>query len=134
MDQVTSRNSSMSLIDALTAFRSGKQPFSKDTIEVILRAVESSAGCDFLVKEDFVADADDRFHIHPTMIVSRVEFPGSTNRGPEPYESYPHFLALPHFVYTSTKSKNSEIATTVCPITYVRQPAHVVCPTCEIMH
>lgn len=124
----------MKINDALTAFRNGKQPFPKGTLEIILRALGSSAGREFFVKEDYVADTEDQYHIHPTMIVSRTEFPGSINRGPEPYEAYPHFLALPQFVSTSAKSKGSDIATTVCPVTYARQPAHVVCPTCEVLH
>ena len=124
----------MTLVEALRVFREGKQAFPQGTLNLILRALGSSAAKDFLVNEDFVADLDDNFHIHPTMIVSRSEFPGSINRGPEPYAAYPHFLALPQFAHNSVRSKSSDIATTVCPVTYARQPAHVVCPTCEILH
>lgn len=124
----------MRLSEALTAFRSGKQPFPKNSIDLIHKALGTSTSNEFHVSEDFVSDSHDQFHIHPTMIVSRSEFPGSINRGPEPYEAYPHFLALPQFAHRSVKSKSSDIATTVCPVTYARQPAHVVCPICEILH
>lgn len=124
----------MKLEEALRSFRHGKQAFPKSSLDLITQALGDVATSEFIVKGDFVADTSDQFHIHPTMIVARIEFPGSINRGPEPYPTYPHFLALPLFTYTSTTAKSSAIDTTVCPVTYARQPAHVICPTCETLH
>jgi len=124
----------MKLEEALKLFRDGKHAFPKSSLDLIIQAVGDVATAEFIVKGDFVADTSDQFHIHPTMIVARIEFPGSVNRGPEPYTTYPHFLALSPIAYTSTTVKSSAIDTTVCPITYARQPAHVICPTCETLH
>ena len=30
--------------------------------------------------------------------------------------------------------RESEIATVLCPETYIRQPARTICPTCEVVH
>lgn len=125
---------SMKLDEALLAFRAGKPPFSKIAVEIIKKALGGLASSDFVVHSEYVSDIADQFHIHPTMIVSRQEFEGSTNRGTEPYKSYPHFLGLPEFSYSAATHKNVAVLESVCPVTYIRQPAHVVCPTCEILH
>jgi hypothetical protein len=124
----------MNLESALQEFREGLPPFSASAIAMIRDALGANVDREFLVKRDYVMDVDDVFHIHPTMIVARSPFPKSIDRGPEPYKSFPHFLQLPNFSPTQQSLSKPGIKTSTCPKTHLIQPAHVVCPTCDVLH
>jgi hypothetical protein len=124
----------MDLMTALKSFRQGKPFYSDLALKMITNSLGQTARSQFEVKDDFVADLEDKFHIHATMIVAREPFPDSTNRGSDPYPNYPHLLHLPNFPNTSGTSKKHEIKTSKCPVSGALQPAHVPCPTCEVLH
>jgi hypothetical protein len=124
----------MNLESALQEFRKGLSPFSASAIDMIRDALGAHITREFLVKRDYVMDGDDDFHIHPTMIVARSPFPNSYDRGPDPYKSFPHFLQLPNFSPAQQAPAKPGIKTSTCPKTGAIQPAHVVCPTCELIH
>ena len=124
----------MNLESALSEFRKGLSPFSARATEMIRQALAQHTEKQFVVKADYVSDVDDVFHIHPTMIVARSAFHGSLDRGPEPYKSFPHFLQLPNFEYSQKAKSKSGVKTSTCPTTGAIQPAHVTCPTCDILH
>jgi|688.fasta_scaffold2120138_1 hypothetical protein len=87
----------MDLMSALKQFRSAKSFYSDLSVRTIQKSLGSRANGEFVVKKHFVADPEDRFHIHPTMIVAREPFPDSVNRGAYPYPNYPHHLPLSNF-------------------------------------
>jgi hypothetical protein len=87
----------MDLISALDQFRQGKSFYSELSVRTIQKSLGSRANGEFVVKKHFVADSEDCFHIHPTMIVAREPFPDSVNRGSYPYPDYPHHLPLSNF-------------------------------------
>jgi hypothetical protein len=124
----------MNLESALSEFRKGLSSFSARATEMIRLALAQNTEKQFEVKADYVSDVDDVFHIHPTMIVARSAFHGSLDRGPEPYKSFPHFLQLPSFEYSQKAKSKSGVKTSTCPTTGAIQPAHVTCPTCDILH
>ena len=86
----------MNLKEALLKFREGKRRgYSSSDLEVISEVVRKlSIEDNFFIKKDYVTDAHDRVHIHPTMVVATRAFPGSTNRGLKPYPDMPHFRKL----------------------------------------
>jgi hypothetical protein len=101
---------------------------------MIHQALGQQANKHFVVRTDYVTDVDDEFHIHPTMIVARSPFRGSIDRGPEPYKSFPHFVQLPNFENGQKTKAKPGVKTSTCPKTGAVQPAHVACPTCDILH
>ena len=104
----------MNLEAALTMFEidgAHRKFTSGDRIKIKEVALELGLNNkDFAINKSYVYDIDenDRYsrdqgilHIHPTMLVARKAFKGSINRGPIPYELFPHFLALDHFMERS---------------------------------
>jgi len=122
------------LDEALSIFRRGKSPMSSRAREIISEALGEVARSDFRVVEDYVFDADDIFHVHPTMIVARRAFPGSRDNGPKPYPLFPHRRELPEFVVKSAQDKGPKIAYATCPERGVQYPKSVKCPYCDVSH
>ncbi len=86
----------MELDRALESFMSKrKRPYSQSDIQMIRDAVKSlKISDDFIVFKDYVTDPGHEIHIHSTMIVSSRSFPGSINRGIDPYRIHRFFVSL----------------------------------------
>lgn len=124
----------MNLETALAEFRKNQQLFSALALAIIRESLAGAVKLNFELSDDFVSDTDDLFHIHSTMIVAQQPFPGSVDRGPEPYKKWPHFRQLPNFSAAAAKSAVPVIKTSKCPATGYLQPSHVICPTCDVLH
>lgn len=83
----------MNLDDALREFRRGR-PYNAADLATIRAAVAALGVANFGLHAHYVHDGADIVHVHATMIVSKRKFPGSVDRGPEPYPEWPHFVAL----------------------------------------
>jgi hypothetical protein len=136
----------MNLEAALTLFEidgAHRKFTSSDRIKI--KEVASELGLDnqdFAINKSYVYDIDenDRYsrdhgilHIHPTMLVARKEFKGSINRGPIPYELFPHFLALDHFMERSVGPIGRAGSNTVlCASSCLMVPAGFECICGEV--
>jgi hypothetical protein len=92
------------------------------------------ARSEFGVHQAYAFDADDIFHVHPTMIVARRAFPGSIDNGPKPYPHFPNRRELPEFVVKSAQDKDSKTLHAKCPESGLQYPIAVKCPYCEMSH
>lgn len=109
--------------------RRGKK-FGSGDRKVIASVVVDLGVSDFEIRasEDVVRDTGDVIHIHPTMIVARRPFEGSTDRGPEPYPNHRHFRKLDGWVDASQKGKSANFSGEVsCPKCFLVVPRGSEC-------
>ena len=95
----------MELDRALKAFMSKRvRKYSQSDLEVISDAVKALNLTDeFTVCKDYVTDPHHQIHIHSTMIVAARRFPGSVDRGLEPYLVHRYFKGLSAWRKTSVR-------------------------------
>lgn len=86
----------MNLERALKAFMSKRvRQYSQSDLEMISDAVKAlNLADEFIVCNDYVTDPHHQIHIHSTMIVAARKFPGSIDRGLEPYPIHRFFKSL----------------------------------------
>ena len=95
----------MDLDRALKAFMSKRvRKYSQGDLEMISGAVKAlNLPDDFIVCKDYVTDPHHQIHIHSTMIVAAKKFPGSIDRGLEPYPIHRFFKSLSAWRKTSVR-------------------------------
>ena len=95
----------MDLDGALKAFMSKRvRKYSHSDLELISDAVKAlNLSDEFIVSKDYVTDPHHQIHIHPTMIVAARRFPGSVDRGLEPYLVHRYFKSLSAWRKTSVR-------------------------------
>ena len=95
----------MDLDRALKAFMSKRvRKYSQGDLEMISGAVKAlHLSDDFIVCKDYVTDPHHQIHIHSTMIVAARKFPGSIDRGLEPYLIHRFFKSLSAWRRTSVR-------------------------------
>ena len=95
----------MDLDGALKAFMSKRvRKYSQSDLEVISEAVKAlNLNDGFIVCKDYVTDPQHQIHIHSTMIVAASRFPGSVDRGLEPYLVHRYFKSLSAWRKTSVR-------------------------------
>jgi hypothetical protein len=90
---------------ALKAFMSKRvRKYSQSDLELIIDAVKAlNLSDEFIVSKDYVTDPHHQIHIHPTLIVAARKFPGSIDRGLEPYSVHRFFKGLSAWRKTSVR-------------------------------
>jgi hypothetical protein len=93
----------MNLENALKKFDPSGDRIPLESDRITIRKAATSLKCtDFHIKYfsgkhrdgTYITDANDQIHIHPTMVVARVQFTGSVHRGPEPFPNFQFFAPL----------------------------------------
>jgi len=104
----------MDLENAMKTLRLNQDPFFASDKDTIRKAVSSTNSTEFFIKfGQFITDVEDTIHIHPTMIVSANEIPGSELVGT--YPNWPYLIKLQNWKDKSD-SATSEPVTKFCSL------------------
>jgi hypothetical protein len=107
-------NEIMDLDNVMKALRVNQDPFLASDKDTIRKAVSSTNSTQFFIKfGQFITDVEDIIHIHPTMIVSASEIPGSEYVGT--YPNWPYLIKLQNWKDKSD-SATSEPVTKFCSL------------------
>lgn len=128
----------MNLEEVIARFESEhKGTYSKSDRETIVAAINSLGLTDFFISyrkdlkmkdgthySTYFRDEADVVHVHPTMIVARVEFKGSDPTNMSKFPRYPHMAQLSSWI---TKDDHSR---PICPHCFVDIPLINLCGIC----